>query len=229
VAELTVGFLVFLATGTLGSTTPAHGPAFEPTPVTPSVTPVSRQVDDLLVTLDVKPNQPGQNIALLQVVSTRRAPPPEVMRVIVHLTYLGQDIGVTTADALETAPGVYQLAGDQLSLAGPWQVDVVVRRMGMEDTKAGFQWAVLPLSLARPVIVSNRALNSILTRAATLLLVCTAMLAVVVADMRRRYAGKSSVAFGVATAAGAGDAYQSAGNHDPDADNDDAIVATSIP
>ena len=179
VAELAVGGLVLLVTGTLVSSPPANGPEFAPaTPAPPPVTAPSQLVNDLLVTFEARPNRPGQNIALMQVVSTRRPAPAEIMRVIVHYTFLGQDIGSVVTDAQEIAPGQYQVAGDQLSLAGPWQVDVVVRRKGLEDSKASFQWTVVAPSVSRPVVVSNRPLEPILTRVAALWLACLAGLAV---------------------------------------------------
>jgi copper transport protein len=186
VAELGVGLLVLLATGTLVSSPPAHGPEFAPAPAMAEMTVPSQQVDDLLVTFDARPNQPGQNLALMQVVSTRRPPPAEIMRVIVHFTFLGQDIGTQTADAIQIAPGEYQLAGKQLSVAGPWQVDVVVRRKGIEDSKAIFQWTVLPPIVTRPVVVSNRPLSPILTAAAAFLLFGIAALAGAVLFVRWR-------------------------------------------
>jgi copper transport protein len=188
VAELGVGLAVLLATGTMVTTSPPHGPGFDPAPaVATTVTVPSQQVDDLLFTFEARPNQPGQNIALLQVVSTRRPPPAEIMRVIVHFTFRGQDIGTQTADAQEIAPGEYQLAGEQLSLAGLWQVDVVARRRGIEDTKASFQWTVLPPPIrTRPVVFSNRPLGPILTVAAALLLAGIAALAAAAVATRSR-------------------------------------------
>jgi copper transport protein len=179
-AEVAVGVLVLLATGTMVSSPPANGPEFAPpTPAPPLATAPSQLVGDLLVTFNAKPNRPGQNVTLMQVVSTRRPPPAEIMRVIVHYTFLGQDMGAVTADAQEISPGEYQVAGEQLSLPGPWQVDVVVRRKGLEDSKASFQWTVPAPSVSRPVVVSNRPLEPILTPVAILLFAGVAGFAVV--------------------------------------------------
>jgi hypothetical protein len=38
---------------------------------------------------------------------------------IVHFTYLGQNVGVITTDAQKISPTTYQVSGDQVSLAGP--------------------------------------------------------------------------------------------------------------
>jgi hypothetical protein len=125
----------------------------------------------LLVTFSAKPNKPGQNVFTIQTVSNRRPPPAEISRVIVRLTYLGQDLGRISADATEIEPGVYRLGGSYFSLAGPWHVDVAVRRKGMEDSVAQFNWTVAPPGEPRPVIVSNRPWGSLLTTAAMIGLV----------------------------------------------------------
>lgn len=175
-AELAGAILVLLATGVLASSPTANGPEFAPPqPEALPVTVPSQLIDDLLVTFEAKPNTPGQNIMLMQVASMRRPAPAEIMRVIVHFTFLGQDIGTAVADAQEISPGLYQLAGNQLSLAGPWQIDVVVRRRGIEDSKARFQWTVPPPVVPRrPVVVSNRPLEPLLSPLAAILLACLA-------------------------------------------------------
>ncbi len=186
-AESAVGLLIFLATGVLASSTPANGPEFSPIPpVVPPVTAPSQLIGDLLITFEAKPNTPGQNIMLLQVADTRRPPPAEIMRVIVHFTFLGQDIGTTVADAREISPGLYQLAGNQLSLEGPWQIDVAVRRKRLEDSTAHFQWTVTaPVIPRRPLVVSNHPLAPILEPLAALVLACIVAFAVV-ATIRRK-------------------------------------------
>jgi len=167
-AESAAGIVVLLATGVLTSLPTANGPEFAPPP--PPVSPVtapSQLADDLLVTFEARPNVPGQNVMLIQAVSLRRPPPAEIMRVIVHTTFLGQDIGTVSADAQQISPGLYQLAGDQLSLAGPWHIEVAVRRKGLEDSKARFDWTVPPAVVPRrTLVVSNRPLEPILTAAA---------------------------------------------------------------
>ena len=147
--EVTLGMLVLLATGLLTSTAPPHGPQFAPAPPPVQARTLAQQADDILVSFDAKPNLPGQNVITLGVANTRRPAPAEIMRVIVHFTYLGQKIGVVTTDAQKIAPTTYQVSGDQLSLAGPWQVQVAVRRKGLEDSVTQFQWNVAAPGPAR--------------------------------------------------------------------------------
>ncbi|MCL4301473.1 MAG: copper resistance protein CopC [Anaerolineae bacterium] len=166
--EAGLGLLVILATGVMTATPPARGPEFE-VAAEEIPTALDQTVDDMLITFSAKPNRPGQNMFTVRAVSTRRPPPAEVMRVILRFTFLGQEMGRTSADAVEIEPGLYQIGGNYLSLAGAWQVQVVVRRKGIEDSVAQFNWMVAPPGPARPVFISRRPLESILTPAAGLL------------------------------------------------------------
>ncbi|MCG3209506.1 MAG: Copper transport protein YcnJ [Anaerolineae bacterium] len=170
-AEITVGLAAIFATGLITASPQARAPEYE---VSPAEIPViaNQSVDDMLITFAAKPNRPGQNVFAVRAVSTRRPPPADVLRVILRFTFAGDDLGSTTAvDAIEIEPGLYQAGGRQLSLAGSWQVQVAVRRRGVEDSVAHFNWVVAPPGAARPVVISNRALEPVLTiLAASLLL-----------------------------------------------------------
>ena len=124
-------------------------------------------MDDLLVTLAVRPNHPGQNIIDVRASSTRRPVPAEILRVIVHLTYQGDSLGTQSADAALIDNGLYRLGGNYFSIPGPWNIDVVVRRKGIPDTTTSFNWNVVPavsnplgidFLLARPLWVGAGAL-----------------------------------------------------------------------
>ena len=61
IAEIAFGLLIFLVTGTLDFLTAARGPEFAAATASSQV--VSQRADDLLITFQAAPNQPGQNIA----------------------------------------------------------------------------------------------------------------------------------------------------------------------
>ena len=164
-AEVSLGLLVMWATGLITASPAPRGPVFTVIPEDiPSA--LSQTVDDLVVTLQVKPNRPGQNVMTVFAASTRRPPPAEIIRVILRFTYLEQDLGRVSAKAEEVEPGRYLLGGNHLSLAGLWQIEVVVRRKGLEDSVAYFNWLVAPPGEARPVVVSKARLEQPLTIAA---------------------------------------------------------------
>lgn len=178
-AEAGLGLLVLLATGLITASPPPRGLRFRPAADVPAA--LTQTVDDVLVTLSTKPNRPGQNVFTVFATSTRRPAPAEIMRVIVRFTYLGEDLGTVSAVADEIEPGRYMLGGSYLSLAGDWRIDVVVRRRGIEDSVAHFDWTVVPAGSSRPVLVSDRPLAPLLTLAAAVGLL--AILAVVAASL----------------------------------------------
>jgi copper transport protein len=168
--ESGLGLVIFLAVGLVTSSAPARGPEFT-IAANDLLESQSQIADDLVVTFSAKPNKPGQNVYTVRTISQRRPPPAEIMRVILHFTYLGQDLGTVTADAELVEDSLYRLGGSYFSLPGPWQVEVAVRRRGIEDSVARFDWTVAPPGEARPVILSSRPWEPLLTVLAAGLLV----------------------------------------------------------
>lgn len=160
--EVSLGLFVFLITGLVTAAPAPRGPEYT---VAPEEVPtaLSQTVDDVVVTLLVKPNRPGQNVFTVFAASIRRPPPAEILRIIVRFTFLGQEMGRVSAKTEEVEPGRFLVTGNYLSLAGPWQIDVVVRRKGVEDSVARFDWLVAPPGATRPVLISKHHLEPILT------------------------------------------------------------------
>jgi len=169
---LTKGILSFLVLLVTGLITAAPSPRGSTYSVDPDDVPsaLSQNVDDLVVTLNTKPNHPGQNVFTVFAASTRKPPPQEIARVILRFHYLDQDIGRQSVTLEEVEPSRFLLGGNYLRLAGDWQIDVVVRRKGMRDSVAHFDWVVAPPGAAPPVLVSKAPL------AATLSLIAAAIL-----------------------------------------------------
>jgi copper transport protein len=165
VAEVCLGMLVFLTTGLVTASPAPRGPEFTVAPgAVPSA--LSGTADDVVITLQVKPNRPGRNVFTVFAASTRRPAPAEIIRVNLRFTYLDQDLGRVSATAEKIDRDRYLLGGNYLSLAGPWQIDVVVRRRGLEDSVAQFDWIVAPPGETRPVVISKRPIEAPLTIAA---------------------------------------------------------------
>lgn len=131
---------------------------------------LSQTVDDFVVTLNTKPNRPGQNVFNVFAASTRRPVPVEIARVIMRFNYLDENIGRETVTLEEIEPGRFLLSGNYLKLPGNWQIDVVIRRQGMEDSVASFNWIVVPPGETRPEVVSKTPLTAPLTITAALTL-----------------------------------------------------------
>jgi copper transport protein len=168
-AEVGLGLLVLLLAGMVTAVPTARGAAY--TAAVNAQSTFNQTVDDIFITLAVNPNQAGQNIFTVRAVSTRRPPPAEIVRVILRFTYLDEDFGLTSVDMDEFEPDLYLLSGNQLYLAGNWQIDVVVRRQGIEDSVAQFKLIVSPPGTQQPAIISDQPWESLLTVVAGVLLV----------------------------------------------------------
>jgi copper transport protein len=182
VAESVVGVAVLLAAGLVTSASPAHGAEHLP-PTAGQPLQQTATVDDLDVTWQVGPNQAGPNQMQAQIMDMQPAPQAEILRVMARFTYLREDVGMVQADMQRDAqdPFTYRLTGDALSLAGPWRIDVVVRRKGLEDSIASLQWTVAAPPSTQPVLTMAPILNI----AATLMVALLA-LGLFVAWQRRR-------------------------------------------
>jgi copper transport protein len=174
--EASLGLLIFLAAGALTAAPPARGPEFAPPPAGQALDSMTQTVDDLLINFSAKPNMPGLNVFTVRAASQRRPPPADVLRLILRFTYLGQDLGTVSADAELIDKDLYRLGGGYFSLPGPWQVDVIVRRKGLEDTTARFEWLVPSAAQSRPPVISNQPWSPYLTGAALALLALTLLL-----------------------------------------------------
>jgi copper transport protein len=161
-AEVIAGGLILLATALITATPPPRGVEFTIAPDTVP-TALSQTVDDLVVTLSVKPNRPGPNVFTVHSASTRRPPPADILRVLLRFTYLEQEIGTVSATAQAVEPGRYILTDHPLPLAGAWQIEVVTRRRGLEDSVARFHWIVAPPGVLKPVVLSKQSLARPLT------------------------------------------------------------------
>jgi copper transport protein len=166
-AEAAVGALVFLAAGVLTASTPARGPQFAaPRPVqAPALT---GQADDLLLSVAIRPNRPGENVFNVLAASSRRPPPAPIT---------GLELGLPSGPLVlhEAEPGHY-FGTAQLSHSGAARLTLVVHRGGGLLTTP-FSWSVEPSDPARPVVVSSRRLSSLTDPAAVLLLIGLALAA----------------------------------------------------
>lgn len=181
-AEAGLAVIVLVLTSVLTVPLPARGPEFEPPNLTdkpPSS--MSQMADDMLVILSIRPNKPGLNIISANPLNTRRPPPAEILRVLVRLTYLERDLGTQTLTLELADDNSYRLSSSALSLPGAWRAQVVVRRKGMEDSVADFDWrveALVPAVPPRPVFISNAPIAPALSLLAVGLAICTGLAAI---------------------------------------------------
>jgi copper transport protein len=150
--EASTGLLVLLLVGYLAANPSANGPEFryagseQPDPMVQSVAGITG-------VLAISPNQAGTNLMRVGISDLAGNPPAAINRVIFRLSYQDQPMGTESLDAVQTQPGMYEVSGDQFSLVGDWNVDIVVRRKGYADTILHYDWVVPPLD--RRSLISN--------------------------------------------------------------------------
>jgi copper transport protein len=103
----------------------------------------TQTADDLTLTVSVEPGRAGQNRMDFYLQDNDGDERP-VQRFIVRLTYLDQRLGTTEDDATAVHPTHFVLEGSQLALPGRWRMDLVVRREGLNDARASFEFEVGP-------------------------------------------------------------------------------------
>src|SRR3972149_6197726 len=120
-AEAALGLVIFLAAAVITSAAPPRGTGFERRAVADAPSFLSQPVDDLTLTLSVRPNKPGENVFTIGVLNTRRPPPAPVLGVTVRFTPAERDGGTVAVEAQQEGPGRYWLSGSYLDAAGPWR------------------------------------------------------------------------------------------------------------
>lgn len=169
IAEVSLGLIVLLLTGLVTAAPAPRNAEFSIAPENVRSS-LSQRVDDLVITLSAQPNRPGQNVFTVFAASTLRPAPAEISRVILRFTYLDEASGQDSIIAEEVEDGRFLAGSNNLSLAGNWQIDVVVRRLGMEDSVARFDWLVAPAGAIKPVVVSKQPLELTLTLTAAVMI-----------------------------------------------------------
>ena len=130
----------------------------------PTVDAEARQLaivqDDVQLAMTVRPNVPGQNLVLIDAISTRRPAPAPIDRVLVRVTPLDFEAAMTVFDATPTGPrGEYDVATTSFAVPGRYEVAVVVRRGAMLDVIGNFEWSVASPTGARETVLSDAALD----------------------------------------------------------------------
>ncbi|WP_410597453.1 hypothetical protein [Amycolatopsis sp. lyj-23] len=134
---------VLVATAGLVSTHQASGPQWRPPE--PVATQNSLTADDLVGTVDVRPNLPGRNFVTVSLFDTRRPAPAPIQAVEVLLRGPGGAVASRTASP--AGPSSYLLATDDLATGGPWTITVTAVRPGLVPATATLDWTVPPAAV----------------------------------------------------------------------------------
>jgi copper transport protein len=139
--ETALGALILLPAGVLGAVPPSRMAQATLVPRVPAS--ISQTIGDLLVVLEVKPNQPGPNMVTLRVADTRRPALAPVDRVLARLSHSGSGANTGWSEARPIGATLYRLMdAGALDEAGEWLAEVRVLRAGLPDAVGAFAWTV---------------------------------------------------------------------------------------
>ncbi|MCA9924414.1 MAG: copper resistance protein CopC [Anaerolineales bacterium] len=106
----------------------------------PGQTVVTYETDDIAVDMTIEPALVGPNQFEIELTDVNGNPvTDDDLEVTIRYTFLGQSIGADSAVAERVGNGRYLVEGSYISLIGPWQVEVGIRRPGIYDTFAPFR------------------------------------------------------------------------------------------
>lgn len=150
-AELALGMMALAATAVITSTVPSRQavalPGFRPWED-------EQRAGDLRIRLSISPFEPGFS-SFAVALQDRRGLPAEAQRVTLRVTMLDHEMGVQEAQTTNAGPGLFRGGGSYLSMLGRWQLEVLVRRDGLDDARAVFLLevpAIAPGKLAAQTI-----------------------------------------------------------------------------
>ena len=100
-------------------------------------------VEGAAITLEIEPATVGPNTFTVSLEDRLGNPIATASDVSLRLAYLDADLGEETASAMSMGDGTYVLSQSMLSIAGAWQVELIVRRPDAFDARTAFRFEAL--------------------------------------------------------------------------------------
>ena len=140
--EAALAVLVLASVGVLTSLEPARQVAARQGKGVPDSLRFEDTVEGTAMALEIRPGRVGPNVLSLALKDRLSDPITNASDVSLRLVYLEADLGEEAAAAVSVGGGAYVLEGAQMSIAGPWQVEVLVRRPDAFDARTAFRFDV---------------------------------------------------------------------------------------
>jgi copper transport protein len=134
--ELLLGAAILVFAALLSNTSPPSDAASGANEQPSASFDETMESEDVEIRLTVDPAVAGANE--INVLLDMADDSPEIREVVLRFTYLDDNIGTTEDDAEQLDPERYSVSGGQLSLAGSWEIEVLVRRVEASDARATF-------------------------------------------------------------------------------------------
>ncbi len=140
--EAAVSLVLLLTVALLVQTPPPPRPQPPVAPALPFIN--IAQANDLLVHLQISPNQPGSNRFWTHLYRPDTSPIGDVQLVRLFFAPKQAELGQARTDLPTQGNDIYVDEGAWMSQSGEWDVTVYVRRRGMDDATATFAVTVPP-------------------------------------------------------------------------------------
>ena len=141
-AEIVLAVLVLLIVGLLTALEPARQVASREAIGVESGLTFKEVSEGARMTLDIDPGQVGPNTIGVSLTDNSGDPIANATDVRVRLSYLDADFGETPYSATQVGEGEFVLDEQLISIAGAWQVELVVQRPDAFDARAAFRFEV---------------------------------------------------------------------------------------
>ena len=141
-AEIVLAVLVLLLVGFLTAIEPARQVASREGIGVESGLSFEETAEGTHMTLEVDPGQVGPNTIRVSLTDRSGSPITNATDVRVRLSYLDADFGETPYSAPAVGEGEFVLDEQLISIAGAWQVELVVQRPDAFDARAAFRFEI---------------------------------------------------------------------------------------
>ena len=141
-AEAVVGVLVILAAAYLSSLEPARQVASRQGIGVPQSLSFEDTAEGATIDVDIEPGQVGPNTVTVTLTDRLGTRITNASGVDVRLTYLDADLGEGLLSAERSGEGEYLATKVPINIAGPYQVEVAVRRPDTFDARTAFRFEV---------------------------------------------------------------------------------------
>ena len=176
IGEVALAVLILAAVGMLTSVEPARQVASRELAESRQSISFSDTVSTDNVQLEVSPGRVGSNDLTVTLTDRLGRPISNADEVLVRLVFLESDLGDDTLTAASLGDGRYVREDTQLSIAGVWQAELVVRRPDAFDARTAFRFEALSTGAAGSAAISPSPATAYLMLGAGLLVLGTMFL-----------------------------------------------------
>ena len=171
IGEAVLAAFILAAVGMLTSLEPARQVASRELAESRQSLAFSDTVSGDTIELEVTPGRVGSNDLTVTLTDRLGRPIANASEVLVRLVFLESDLGDDTLMASPAGEGRYVRADAQLSIAGVWQAELVVRRPDAFDARTAFRFEALSTGAAGSAAISPSPPTAYLMLGAGLLVV----------------------------------------------------------